>query len=114
MTRSTDLSVYLCLSYPIFLYNSKQNTLFLPPLYNVNQLLVEVSKLSELNASAGGYDWVWQQNARALQEKQEEARGIEPEDDGIRDIKASLNLSMDNTLMVRKAVLFRPPCCKGR
>lgn len=79
----------------------------------MSSLSAEVSKLAELNDSAGGYDWVWQKNARALQEKEEEARYIEPEDDGIRDIKASLNLSMDNTLMVRKMFFVRPPCCKG-
>lgn len=69
----------------------------IPP--NMSTSSVEVSKLAELNNSAGGYDWAWQKNARALQEKEEGARGIEPED-GTGDIKASLNLSMDNTLMV--------------
>lgn len=60
--------------------------------------------MAELNVSAGGYDWAWQKNARALQEKEEEAREVEPVEDSSRDIKASLNLLMDNILMIRYVV----------
>lgn len=61
---------------------------------------VEVSKLAELNDSAGGYDWAWQNEAKALREKAEAADGLDLEGED-RDAKAALKLSMDNILMVR-------------
>lgn len=63
---------------------------------------MELSKLAELNDSGGAYDWGWQQEAKALQEKTEAAGGVGAVDeDG--DSKAALKLSMDNILMVRVA-----------
>lgn len=58
-----------------------------------------MSKLAELKDSAGGYDWAWQKETKALQEKAEalEGVGLAQED---RDAKAALKLSMDNILMV--------------
>lgn len=81
---------------------------------------VELSKLAELNDSAGGYDWAWQKEAKALKEKVEAAgaAGASAEDG---DAKAALKLSMDNILMVgrvaprqcgkRKNILGR--CARG-
>lgn len=62
-------------------------------------LIVELSKLAELNDSAGGYDWAWQKEAKARKEKLEAAgaAGAIAEDG---DAKAALKLSMDNILMV--------------
>lgn len=63
---------------------------------------MELSKLAELNDSGGAYDWAWQKEAKALQEKAEAAGGVgAAEEDG--DSKAALKLSMDNILMVRVA-----------
>lgn len=55
--------------------------------------------MAELNDSAGGYDWAWQKDAKALKEKLEAAGAAEATaEDG--DAKAALKLSMDNILMV--------------
>lgn len=81
---------------------------------------MELSKLAELNDSAGGYDWAWQKEAKALKEKVEAAgaAGAKAEDG---DAKAALKLSMDNILMVgrvavgkcRKLKLLFDPCARG-
>lgn len=61
---------------------------------------MELSKLAELNDSAGGYDWAWQKETKALQEKAEAAGGVaDMEEDN--QTKAALTLSVDNILMVR-------------
>lgn len=60
---------------------------------------MELSKLSTLNDSAGGYDWTWQKEAKALQEKAQAAEGVGVAE-GDRDARAALKLSMDNILMV--------------
>lgn len=60
---------------------------------------MELSKLAELNDSAGGYDWAWQKEAKALQEKAQAAEGVGVAEED-RDAKAALKLSMDNILMV--------------
>lgn len=60
---------------------------------------MELSKLATLNDSAGGYDWEWQKEAKALQEKAQAAEGVGvAEEDKVA--KAALKLSMDNILMV--------------
>ncbi|CAM9139609.1 unnamed protein product [Scytosiphon promiscuus] len=66
--------------------------------HHLNNAFVEVSKLADLKDSAGGYDWTWQKETKALQEKAEalEGVGLAQED---RDAKAALKLSMDNILM---------------
>lgn len=61
---------------------------------------VELSKLTELNDSADGYDWAWQKDAKILQEKTQAAEGIVAANEEDRDAKAALKLSMDNILMV--------------
>lgn len=74
--------------------------------------------MAELNDSAGGYDWAWQKDAKALKEKVEAAgaAGALAEDD---DAKAALKLSMDNILMVggrrkcRKLKLLFEQCARG-
>lgn len=60
---------------------------------------VELSKLSELNDSAGGYEWKWQKEARALQEAADKANGVSM--GGTDESISALKLSMDNILMVR-------------
>lgn len=60
---------------------------------------VELSTLAELNDSAGGYDWAWQKEAKALREKAQAAEGVGVAEED-RDAKAALKLSMDNILMV--------------
>eukprot|EP00904_Undaria_pinnatifida_P002721 jgi/Undpi1/1244/HiC_scaffold_108.g14158.m1 len=66
--------------------------------HHLNNAFVELSKLAELNDSAGGYDWAWQKDAKALKEKLEAAGAAEATaEDG--DAKAALKLSMDNILM---------------
>lgn len=81
---------------------------------------VELSKLAELNASGGGYDWAWQKEAKALQEAAESAAavgggagGVVSEED--QNIASALKLSVDNILMVsgRGFFLFSRPmlCC---
>ncbi|CAM9144573.1 unnamed protein product [Laminaria digitata] len=66
--------------------------------HHLNNAFVELSKLAELNDSAGGYDWAWQKEAKARKEKVEAAgaAGASAEDG---DAKAALKLSMDNILM---------------
>lgn len=58
-----------------------------------------MSKLSELDDSAGGYNWAWQTEAKALQEAAEAAGGAVAAD--AEGSTAALKLSMDNILMVR-------------
>ena len=65
-------------------------------------LKVELSKLAELNDSAGGYDWVWQKEAKALREKAQATEGVGVAEED-RDAKAALKLSMDNILVVSRA-----------
>lgn len=84
---------------------------FLPPPHTIP---VELSKLAVLNDSAGGYDWVWQKEARALQEKAQAAEGAEAAEED-RDAKAALKLSMDNILMVSRVespVFLHSSFCK--
>lgn len=74
---------------------------------------VEVSKLAELKDSAGGYDWTWQKETKALQEKAEALKGVGLAQED-RDAKAALKLSMDNILMVSsylKPRLRLSSCC---
>lgn len=59
---------------------------------------VEVSKMSQLDDSAGGYEWSWQKEARVLQEAAENA-GVGSNAGG-EDSTSALKLSMDNILMV--------------
>ncbi|CAN0293881.1 unnamed protein product [Pylaiella littoralis] len=66
--------------------------------HHLNNAFVELSKLSTLNDSAGGYDWTWQKEAKALQEKAQAAEGVGVAE-GDRDARAALKLSMDNILM---------------
>lgn len=65
---------------------------------------MELSKLAELNDSAGGYDWAWQKEAKALREKAQAAEGLSGVAEEDRDAKAALKLSMDNILMVSYVV----------
>lgn len=72
---------------------------------------VELSKLAELNDSAGGYDWAWQKEAKALEEAAENAAALGGNTGGAAseediNITSSLKLSMDNILMVGGELFF--------